>query len=83
MVIKGACLSRIERRVESWLFSSSDSDVGGCRIKSDASRLFLNSLKLRFFCATEGKFRKGWGRCGCNVEVSENRKVIRYSDKRL
>ena len=23
------------------------------------------------------------GRCGCNVEVSENRKVIRYSYKRL
>ena len=38
---------------------------------------------INVFGATEGKFRRGWGRCGCNVEVSENRKVIRYSDKRL
>ena len=47
-VIKGACLSRIERKVESQLLSSSGSDVEGCRIRSDEARSLLNSTILMF-----------------------------------
>ena len=84
MVIKGACLSRIESRVESKLLSSSCNDVGGCSIKSDEARSLLNSMKLMFLVRRK-EIQKGMrgGGCGCNVELSENRKVIRYSDKRL
>ena len=34
------------------------------------------------FGATEGESRRGL-RCGYKVEVNENMKVVRYSDKRL
>ena len=48
MVIEGACLSRIERRVGLYIFSSSGSDVGGCSIKSDEVRSLVNSMILMF-----------------------------------
>ena len=52
LVIKGACLSRIESIVELLLLSYSCSDVGGCRIRSDEWRSLLNSTILMFFlCA--------------------------------
>ena len=38
---------------------------------------------INVFGATEVKFRRGWGRYRCKVEMNENSKVIRYSDKRL
>ena len=38
---------------------------------------------INVFGATECKFRRGWRRCGCKVEMSENRKAIRYNDERL
>ena len=41
MVIKVACLSRIERTVKSWLLNSSGSDVGGCGIRSDEAKSLL------------------------------------------
>ena len=53
MVIKDACLSRSERRVESKLSSSSGSDVGGCRIRSDEETSLLNSMIFMFLVRRE------------------------------
>ena len=64
MVIKGACLSRIDRRVESWLSSSSGSDVGGCRIRSDEVISLLNSMIIMPFLQRKINSEGGGGGVG-------------------
>ena len=47
------------------------------------SKVVIEFNYINVFGVTEGKFRRGRRRVGCKVEVSENMKVIRYSNERL
>ena len=64
LVIKGACLSRIERRVKSFIFNSLSIDVGGCRINSVEARSLLNSMTLMFLVQRKANSEGGWGDVG-------------------
>ena len=58
LVIKGTCLSKIERSVKLWLSSNAGSDVEGCRIRSDKARSLLNSIILMFLVRRKVYFKK-------------------------
>ena len=62
LVIKGACLSMIER-----LSSSSVSDVGVCRIRSYEARSLLNSMILMFLVRRKVNSEGGGGCVGVRL----------------
>ena len=60
LVIKGACLSRIERRGNR-SYRVVGSDVAGCRIRSDEARSLLNTMILMFLVRRKVNLEGGGG----------------------
>ena len=77
-----ACLELTVMRNQAFQCNS-DSDVRGCRIRSDEAMSLLYSTISMFLVRRKVILEERRGGVGFKFEVSENSTMIRYSDKRL